>query len=87
MDAVILDTDTLSEVLKQKNPQVSAHARRYLSIHRRLSFSTMTIYEVIRGLQVRRASHQLADFMAVVVTSETFPIDLPVLMRAADLWS
>ena len=47
----------------------------------------MTIYEVIRGLQVRPASRQLADFMAIVATSETFSIDLPVLMRAADLWT
>ena len=31
MDATLLDTDMLSEVLKRKNPQILSHARRYLA--------------------------------------------------------
>lgn len=86
MGPAILDTDILSEVLKQKNAQVLLHAGQYLATHRRLAFSTMTIYEIVRGLNANQSNRQLADFLALANTSETFPIDLPVLMRAADLW-
>ena len=49
MDATILDTDILSELLKRKDQQVLLHARRYLAAHRRFAFSAMTLYEVVRA--------------------------------------
>lgn len=38
MDEAPLDTDLLSEVLKQKDQQVLAAARQYLAQHQRLAF-------------------------------------------------
>lgn len=87
MDPALLDTDTLSEVLKRKDLQVLSHARRYLAAHRRLSFSTMTIYEIVRGLQANQSTRQLGEFLAVVNSSDPIPVELPILMRAADLWA
>ena len=66
MNAKLLDTDMLSEVLKRKNPQVLSHAR---------------------GLKTTGATQQLAHFYRVASTSDVIPIDLPILMRAADLWA
>ena len=86
MDAAILDTDMLSEVLKRKNPQILSHARQYLASHNRLAFSSMTIYEIVRGLKATEANRQLSHFQAVINSSDVMPIDLPILMRAADLW-
>ncbi len=86
MDETILDTDILSEVLKRKDPQVLANARQYLSEHQRFAFSEMTVYEIVRGLKATHATHQLADFLRTVGTSDVVPVSRSVLMRASDLW-
>ena len=87
MDATLLDTDMLSEILKKRDQNVMAAAHAYLLRHRRLSFSAMTQYEVVRGMKSTGAVRQLSSFLATVSTSDVFPISSPVLMRAADLWA
>ena len=56
MEPALLDTDTLSEIMKGVDPQVQANARRYLIVFRYFTFSIMTRYEILRGLQARRAT-------------------------------
>jgi tRNA(fMet)-specific endonuclease VapC len=87
MDAGLLDSDTLSEVLKRKDQHVLAKAGQYLAQYRRLPFSAITAYEIIRGLRAKRATRQLAAFLRLLSTSEVFGISFPILMRAADLWA
>jgi tRNA(fMet)-specific endonuclease VapC len=86
MDESILDTDILSEVMKGKDLEVLANARQYLAEHQRFAFSEMTVYEIVRGLKATHATHQMADFLRTVDTSDVFPVSRPVLMRAVDLW-
>lgn len=83
----MLDTDILSEALKRKDPQVLAKVRQYLTEHQRLAFSAITAYEIIRGLRARRARRQVAAFFNTIGTSDVFPVSVPVLMRAAELWA
>jgi tRNA(fMet)-specific endonuclease VapC len=87
MDKAVLDTDILSELLKKNDQQVLSTARQYLAEHERLAFSAITAYEIIRGMRAAGAVRQLADFLNVVGISDVFPIDMPILMRAADLWA
>ena len=87
MDVVLLDTDILSEVLKRKDKRVLATARQYLAEHQRLAFSTITAYEIIRGMHANRAVRQLAEFLKTVGTSDVFPVTMQVLNRAAELWA
>jgi tRNA(fMet)-specific endonuclease VapC len=87
MDKSLLDTDILSEVLKRKNLAVLAKARQYLAEHERLAFSAVTAYEIIRGLLAKNASDQLARFLKTLDTCDVYFFDLPVLMRAAELWA
>jgi tRNA(fMet)-specific endonuclease VapC len=87
MDEALLDTDILSEVLKRKDRQVLAKARRYLAQDQRLAFSAITAYEITRGLRAKRVTRQLAGFLKIVSTSEVFPVGMPVLMRAAEMWA
>ena len=56
MDTALLDTDTLSEVFKLRDPTVRQKALDYARAHGQLAFSSMTWYEVLRGLrdQIRR---------------------------------
>src|SRR5947209_8432622 len=86
MNEAILDTDILSEILKRKNKAVLAKARQYLAEHQRFAFSAITAYEIIRGLRARKAARQLGEFLNTVSTSDVFPVSMPVLMRASELW-
>jgi tRNA(fMet)-specific endonuclease VapC len=87
MDEALLDTDILSEVLKRKDHQVLANAQQYLAQHARLAFSAMTVYEIVRGMRANQAARQLGQFLKAAGTSDVFPISVPILMRAADLWA
>ena len=60
----LLDTDILSELLKQ-HPLVTQRARLYLAEHNRLTFSITTQYEILRGLKAKQARTQEAAFIAL----------------------
>ena len=87
MDQALLDTDILSDVLKAKNDRVLGRADEYLAEHGRLCFSTMTFYEIIRGLRATDARRQLEVISKLAQTSDLLPISLEVLDRAASLWA
>lgn len=87
MDEALIDTDILSEILKGKDAKVLAGAQQYLAVHQRLAFSTMTMYEIMRGMLANQASRQLAGFLAITSTSDMLPVSVPVLKRAAGLWA
>jgi tRNA(fMet)-specific endonuclease VapC len=87
MDASLLDTDILSEVLKRKDKRVLAKARQYLAEHQRFAFSSITAYEIIRGLHANQAIRQLGEFLQTVGTSDVFAANMSVLMRAARFWA
>ena len=84
--AASLDTDILSEILKQKNPLVTQRAAAYLAVHGSFAFSALTRYEVLRGLKLKQATAQLQRFVVFCQQSVIFPIADPILERAADLW-
>ncbi|MEP6716714.1 MAG: PIN domain-containing protein [Terriglobia bacterium] len=59
MDRCILDTDILSEYLKGHNSVVAGHAAQYTHQHGVFSFTSVTVYEIVYGLEVKGASAQL----------------------------
>lgn len=83
----LLDTDILSEVLKQKDARVVRKASDYLHEHQRFAFCAMTRYEIVRGLKAKTALVQLKRFQTFCQQSIVLPITDDVLDRAADLWS
>ena len=87
MDAALLDTDTLNEVLKRKNANVVRHAADYLAQHGQLAFSSITWYEVLRGLLEKNATTQLSQFHAFCSNSLLLPVANDVLARSAQLWA
>jgi predicted nucleic acid-binding protein len=86
MDAAILDTDMLNEVLKKKNSHVLSHAAAYLQQHGQFAFSSMTRYELLRGLKEKNAVAQLQRFATFCQHSLILPITDAILDRTADLW-
>ena len=55
----ILDTDILSEYLKGHDPNVIRHAARYHREHGVFAFTSVTVYEIVYGLELKAASSQL----------------------------
>ena len=83
--AVLLDTDILSELLKQ-HPLVLQRVRTYLAEHGRLAFSIITRYELLRGLKAKQARTQEAAFTLLCQASLIFPLTDQVVDRAATLY-
>ncbi len=86
MKPCVVDTDTLSEILKQKNPQVLAHAEAYFQQFGTFVFSAITWYEIVRGLRASRATTKLTRFEEFSSRSLVMPVTPRVLDLAADLW-
>lgn len=87
METALLDTDTLSEVLKQRNPRVVAKASAYLRAHGSFAFSVFTRFEISRGFKEKQAANQLARFNEFCRHSLIIPVTDSVFERAEDLWS
>lgn len=75
MSKVLLDTDILSEINKAKDPIVADNARRYLAEHARLTFSTVTVMEVVAGYSRRQSEEKLRRFLEMTHRSDVLPFD------------
>jgi predicted nucleic acid-binding protein len=60
----ILDTDILSEYLKGRNPLVIGRAARYAQEHGVFTFTSVTVYEIVYGLELKGAASQLRKTLA-----------------------
>ena len=86
MPKSLLDTDTLSAVIKQ-NPLALSHSRHYLATYGLLTFSIITRYEVLRGLRAKAALVQIAAFETLCAASEVLPLTDAVVRRAAEIYA
>jgi tRNA(fMet)-specific endonuclease VapC len=82
----LLDTDILSELLKQ-HPIVTQRTRLYLSEHEHLTFSIITRYEMLRGLLAKQAVAQAAAFDAFCRSCIILPLTSSIVDRAAKLYA
>ena len=87
MDQSLLDTDTLSEVMKGVDTDVQDNARQYLRAFGHFTFSLITRYEILRGLKARRATRQIARFEQRCQQSVVLPITDEIIIQAADLYA
>jgi predicted nucleic acid-binding protein len=60
----ILDTDILSEYLKGHNSVVVGHAAQYAKEHGVFTFTSVTVYEIVYGLELKGAHSQLRKVLA-----------------------
>ena len=86
MDAALLDTDTLSEVIKLRDPIVRQKALDYTQAHGQLAFSAMTRYEILRGYRDQNATTQHGRFLTFCQHAIVFAVTDAIFDRAADLW-
>lgn len=86
MDPSLLDTDILSEFLKERNAAVAANALAYLQQHGQFTISAMTRFEIRRGYLEKKASRRIARFDVFCGHSIVLPITDSIFDRASDLW-
>jgi predicted nucleic acid-binding protein len=87
----VVDTDTLSE-LARGNLQVRQHVLSYLATFGRLTTTSVTVFERLRGyrLAIREGNAfepQLAAFEALVSASVILPFDDDAAGVAARIWA
>lgn len=56
---VLLDTDTLSDILKGKNIRTNHHARIYAGKHGLFTYTAVSVHEILYGLHHKDAKKQL----------------------------
>jgi predicted nucleic acid-binding protein len=86
MDEALLDTDILSEVLKQRHPIVAHKAAQYLHAHGRFALSVFTRFEITRGYKEKNAVRQLQRFEVFCQRSIILPASDIVFEKAGELW-
>lgn len=87
MTPALLDTDILSAIMKAKLPVVAQHAVSYLNQHGRFSFSSITRFEILRGLLATSATVRLRAFESMCQRSEIIELTDPIIVRAAELYA
>ena len=81
-----LDTDILSEFLKQMSASVLANVTNYLQLFSALTFSAITRYEIMRGFKELQSASRIAGFEQFCSHCAILPITDEIFDRAADLW-
>ncbi len=88
---VLLDTDTLSEI-SRGNSSALARAKAYLALHGRLTISSVTVFERLRGYHAairdgRPYHRQLQAFEAFVANCLVLPFDTDAASIASSIWA
>ena len=85
MNKGVLDTDTLSAIMRQ-DATARSHAQAYLASRSRLTISIITRYEILRGLAAKKATSQSARFHVMCQSVEVLKITDAVIVRAAAIY-
>ncbi len=86
MEASLLDTDILLEVLKAKNRTVVARVTAYKATFSHLTVSVITVMEIVQGFQKVRQEDEIAKFLVALRTSEVLAFDLACAERAGRIY-
>ena len=70
MSKVLLDTDILSEYLKGQDSVVSSHAAHYAEEFGLFTFTSVTVHEIVYGLELKGAFSQLKKALSWLQRNE-----------------
>jgi tRNA(fMet)-specific endonuclease VapC len=83
MGKAILDTDILSEYLKGHDQTVATRAAAYAQRYGLFTFTSVTVYEIVYGLELKSAASQLKKALAWLNLNEQItPINTDYLAAA-----
>jgi len=76
MNKAVIDTDILSEILKNRDPIVAKKAIEYRREHGRYTLTTINIAEIVKGLHKLRREDLLQKFLAGIRGEEILSLDI-----------
>jgi tRNA(fMet)-specific endonuclease VapC len=76
MNKSLLDTDTLSEILKGKNASVIQKANDYLTHFEQYTISIITVIEIIKGFHKVEREEHIERFLSTISTVEILTLNL-----------
>jgi predicted nucleic acid-binding protein len=85
MEKVLLDTDILSEYLKGHDRNVTRRAADYARIYGVFTFTSVTVHEIVFGLEVKNATVQLQKVLAWLDQNEQMTPDARDYLDAAKI--
>jgi tRNA(fMet)-specific endonuclease VapC len=84
MSRALVDTDILSEILKNRDPAVTREAASYLATHGELTVSVISVVEIAYGLHRAGRTKQLEAFEATLrATCNVLAFDTEMALLAA----
>ncbi len=86
MEASLLDTDILLEILKARNATVVARVTAYKSEFSQLSISVITVMEIVQGFQKVKQENEIAKFLAAMRTSHILIFDQACAEKAGRIY-
>jgi predicted nucleic acid-binding protein len=85
MVKAILDTDILSEYLKGHDQCVAGRAASYAKLHGVFTFTSVTVYEIVYGLELKSATSQLKKALAWLSQNEQITPAIDDYLAAATI--
>jgi tRNA(fMet)-specific endonuclease VapC len=86
MSRALLDTDILSEVLKQRDENVARAAADYLARHGEFTVAVVSVMEIAYGLQRGARVRQFQEFEATLrTTCNVLAFDTPAALLAGEI--
>jgi len=86
-DLVLLDTDTLSEIMRGRDANIVQKAGDYLKAQGQFRISIITRYEILRGLKAKQAFRQIALFEERCRKSVVYPLIDDIIVKASDIYA
>ena len=86
MNPTLVDTDILSRFFRN-DPKVVEQVKKYVEDHGAVSFSIISYYEILSGLQYRDAGRQLNAFLAFSSIHRILPLTQAAADHAARLYA
>jgi tRNA(fMet)-specific endonuclease VapC len=71
----------------RQEPVVLVKVRSYLAVHRRLTFSIITRYEILRGLKAKHATRQITNFEQLCAVSTILPLTDKAVVEASEIYA
>lgn len=87
MDRALLDTDVLSELMRGKHAQVVSRAALYLQEHGRLTFSVLTVLEIVKGLAKAGREARISPFLQFASGHDVLSLDVESAEIAGRLYA
>lgn len=87
MKQSLLDADIFSETLKNRNPQVAAVAQSYRAVFGRLTVSTITVMEIVKGFHKAQQVDRRDLFLTSLQLEEVLHFDTPAAEVAGRIYA